>query len=99
MVRKIEENREDRMSSNEDVSVSESENEAQNGYEADSFVVEDDSESEYEEEEVLKPRNKKSSGIKKKKTKLVDDLEEDLEAIDKAKMTRGLRKIKLTKRE
>jgi hypothetical protein len=29
----------------------------------------------------------------------VDDLEEDLEAIDKAKMTRGLRKIKLTKRE
>jgi hypothetical protein len=41
MGRKIEENREDRMSSNEEVSISESENEAENGYEADSFVVDD----------------------------------------------------------
>lgn len=88
MGRKIEENKEDRMSSNEEVSITGSENEAENGYEADSFVVEDDSESEYQEDdEVLKPRVKKPQGIKKKKTKLVDDLEEDMEAIDKAKMT------------
>lgn len=38
-------------------------------------------------------------GEKKKKTKLVDDLEEDLDAIENAKMTRGLRKIKMTKKE
>ena len=30
---------------------------------------------------------------------MVEDIQEDLEAIDKAKMTRGLRKIKLNKKE
>lgn len=51
------------------------------------------------DEDVPKARNKKFQGEKKKKTKLVEDIQEDLEAIDKAKVTRGLRKIKLTKRE
>jgi hypothetical protein len=37
-----------------DVSENESENDDGNGYEADSFVVEDDSESEFMEEDILK---------------------------------------------
>lgn len=44
-----------------DNSDNESENDKENGYEADSFVVEDDSESEYVEEEILKKnKNKKN---------------------------------------
>ena len=37
-----------------DISENESENDDGNGYEADSFVVEDESESEYMEEDVIK---------------------------------------------
>jgi hypothetical protein len=50
-----------------------SENEDGNGYEADSFVVEDQSESDFEEEIVPKVKSKKVLGEKKKKSKLVDD--------------------------
>ncbi len=82
------------------ISENESENEVGNGYEADSFVVEDETESDYEEENFgRKSKPKKSKGEKKKKTKLVQDIQEDMDAIENAKMTRGLRKIKMTKKE
>ena len=59
MVKVKDEDREDWMSNDlkeesVDVSENESENDDGNGYEADSFVVEDDSESEFMEEDILK---------------------------------------------